>query len=112
MKQYQHESPGILLGTSLLALPLVGCAKPLTLTVSRPTDGATLTRSLVMVRGMVSDAKARVMVNDTQVRPGRWYGVFTTKVELTEGVNIIKVVATRGKEVLTKTVTVTYTPSE
>ena len=47
----------VLLVVSLLALPLVGCAKPVTLSVYAPTDGATVTESPVTVRGGVSDHK-------------------------------------------------------
>jgi len=113
----------ILLVIFLLAVPLVGCAaKELTLTVTEPMDGATVTKSSVTVRGEVSDAKATVVVKNTgyegeltlvtkaSVYKSRRFGAYG--VTLTQGENIIKVVATRGKEEVTKTVTVTYTPSE
>jgi len=86
----------------------VGCAKPLTLEITVPKDGATVNKSTVSVNGNVSNLKATVTLNDTQLKPGR-KGYFRTEVELTEGINIIKVVATRGKEVVTRTVTITYT---
>ena len=103
---------GILLITALLTLSLVGCSKPpLTLTVSEPMDGATVTTSSLTVRGTVSDPKAVVTVNDKRVYPSSKTGNFSsiTKVTLAEGENIITVVATRGKEVITTTVTITYT---
>jgi len=39
-------------------------------------------------------------------------GKFSTDFKLTEGSNVINVVATSGKETVTKTVTVTYNPSK
>jgi uncharacterized protein YfaP (DUF2135 family) len=39
-------------------------------------------------------------------------GKFSTDFNLTEGSNVINVVATSGKETVTKTVTVTYNPSK
>jgi nitrogen fixation protein FixH len=103
------KSLGILLVISSLALSLVGCAKPLTLTVTEPTDRATVTEPLVTVKGYVSDARAIVAVNDVEVSVTN-EGYFDTEVALTEGENSIDVVATRGKSVATKTVTVTYAP--
>ena len=105
---------GILLVISLLALPVVGCAKPLTLRILGPTDGETVDESSVEVRGYVSDSKATVWVNDTIVTVSK-KGYYSTKLELAEGENIIKVVAARGKpdkwkEVVDRTVTVTYGP--
>ena len=101
---------GILVVISLLALPPVGCSKPpLTLTISEPIDGATVTTSSLTVKGTVSDPKATVTVNNARTWPSLKYGVFSTKVTLAEGENIITVVATRGKEVITTTVTITYT---
>lgn len=104
-----------LLAISLLALPLVGCAKPLTVNITAPTDGSTVDKSPLEVRGFVSNPKATVWVNDTTV-PVSKKGFYSTKVELAEGENTIKVVAARGKapkwkEVVNSTATVTYKPS-
>ena len=116
---------GILLVISLLAVPLVGCAKGLTLTVSEPKDGATLTESPVAVSGTVSDPEATITVNDVEVEVVEVAttletlkahttgdGSFFADIELAEGENTITVAATLGEETVTKTVTVTYTPSE
>ena len=105
----------ILLVISLLALPLVGC-KALTLSVVAPIDRATITTSTVEVRGTVSDAKATVWVNDSIIAVSK-KGYFSTEVTLTSGENAIEIVAARGKagkwkNVIGRTVTVTYTPSE
>ena len=99
---------------SLLAVPMVGCAKPLTLTIIAPTDGRTVSESPVEVRGFVSDSKATVWVNDTIVTVSK-KEYYSTKLELAEGENTIKVVAARGKpgkwkDVVNRTATVTYTP--
>lgn len=102
---------GILLVISLLALPLVAC-QGLTLTVTKPRDGATVTVSSVTVQGNVSNSKATVMVNDARMVVSKKTGFFQTTVNLSEGENIIKVVATRGKETVTKTLVVTYRSSD
>lgn len=106
----------VLLVVSLLVLPVVGCAKPLTLSITGPTHGSTQTSEKLEVRGYVSDSKATVWVNDTIVAVGKARGgmaFFSTEVTLAEGENTINVVAARGeegdwKEVVGKTVVVTY----
>ena len=109
----------VLLIISLLAVPMVGCAKPLTLTITAPINGTTVNKSPVEVRANVSDAKATVWVNDSIVTVKKYTkggGWFSTEVDLNEGENIIKVIAARGykkgtwKEVVDRTVTVTYSP--
>jgi len=115
---------GILLTISLLALPLVACAKPLTLTVKAPMDGATVTTPSVTVKGNVSTYKATVTVNEAKVNVrlvwrkeyqasvARKTSYFERAVTLIGGENRIKVVATLGDEVVTKTITVYYPPFE
>ena len=71
----------VLLIISLLVIPRVACATPLTLTITAVND---------MVVEVAED------------------GTFSADVELTEGENTITVVATLGEETLAKTVTVTY----
>ena len=83
----------------------------LSLEITSPGDGATVTESPVMVSGTVSDPEATVRVNDVEVEVGE-DGTFSADVELAEGENMITVVATLDEGTLTKTVTVTYTPSE
>jgi hypothetical protein len=114
---------GILLVISLLALPLVGCGEGLDLTISEPKNGVILTESHVTVSGTVSDLKATVTVNGIEVEvEGGSLEVptslslvkpftFSADVDLIEGENTITVVATLGEETVTRTVTVTYTPS-
>ncbi|MBU2536608.1 MAG: hypothetical protein KKD83_10670 [Chloroflexi bacterium] len=101
----------------LLAILMISCAKPLTLTITAPTHGGTVTASPIEVRGYVSDAKATVWVNDTIVTltKGRTTASFSTNLELAEGENTIKVTAARGKpdkwkDAVARTVTVTYSP--
>lgn len=95
---------------SLLIMPLSGCTKPLTLAVSEPTEGAILTKSPVEVRGTVSDTKATVRVNNVKVSSRG--GSFSHNIYLTEGQNIIRVVATQGKKSVTSSLTVTYRPEK
>jgi len=82
-------------------------------------DGRTFDQPQVEVRANVSDAKATVWVNDSIVTVKKYSkggGWFSTKVDLNEGENTIKVTAARGykkgtwKEVVDRTVTVTYSP--
>jgi nitrogen fixation protein FixH len=82
------------------------------LEITSPADGATLDTSPVTVNGTVSRLSATVAVNDEAATVAE-DGTFTASVNLTEGENIITVTATlEGQEPVTKTITVTYTPSE
>jgi hypothetical protein len=90
-------------------------------TIREPKDNAIVTESRIKVDGWVSDAKATVWVNDCVVTVVKYEkaksGSFYVMVDLTEGENEIKVVAVQGKagkwkNVISKTATVTYTPSE
>jgi uncharacterized protein YfaP (DUF2135 family) len=105
---------GILLVMSLLALQIVAC-KPweagfiLAVTVDTPQDGDTVAESPVTVSGTVNKT-AEVKINDVVV-PIKG-GKFSTDFKLTEGSNVINVVATSGKDTVTKKVRVTYNPSK
>ena len=103
-----------LLIISLLAVPMAGCAKPLTVSILAPMEGSTIDTSPVEVRGYVSDSKATVWVSDTTVTVSK-KGYYSTELELAEGENTIKVTAARGKpgkwkNVMQRIVTVTYSP--
>jgi len=108
----------VLLVVSLVVLSVVSCTQPLTLTILGPTQGSIRTSEPVEVRGSVSDSKATVWVNDAIVDVGKarkGLSFFSTEVTLTEGENTINVVAARGeegdwKEVIGRTVVVTYNP--
>ena len=97
---------------TLLATPILGCGngKPLALTLTAPVDGATVTESEVTVRGTVSSAKATVTVNDIGGFVSKT-GSFSRKVPLTEGENTINIVATKGKETVTRILTIVYSPA-
>jgi uncharacterized protein YfaP (DUF2135 family) len=81
----------------------------LILTVDTPQDKTTVSASPVTVSGTVSK-KAEVKINDVVV-PVKG-GKFSTDFKLTEGSNVINVVATSGKDTVQKTVTITYNPSK
>ena len=100
----------ILLLMSLMALTLTSCSKGLTLTIREPKDGTTVIWPYVHVRGDVSDSDAKLFVNNVAVSPHSQYRTFYHVVNLTEGENVITVVATLGEETVTKTVTVTRRP--
>ena len=103
---------GISLVISLLALPISACmdsAMILVVTVEAPQDGASVDTSPVTVSGTVSK-KAEVKINDMVV-PVKG-GKFSTDFNLTEGSNVISIVAASDKETASKTVRITYSPSK
>ena len=113
------ELTSILLFISALVLLMVGCTKPLNVYSTTPTNNSTVNTERIEVSGVVTDSKATVWVNDTKVavtkaRTGG-KGNFSAEIDLVEGPNTINIVAARGKEgdwkdVVSKTVTVTYAP--
>ncbi len=101
----------ILLLIALLALPITACMEGsmvLILTVDTPQDKATVSTPTVTVSGTVTKT-AEVKVNDVVV-PSKG-NKFSTELKLTEGSNVITVVAKSGKDTETKTLTITYKPS-
>ena len=103
---------GISLLIFLLALPITACwegSMILAVTVDTPQDKTTVSASPVTVSGTVSKT-AEVKINDVVV-PIKG-GKFSTDLKLTEGSNIINVVATSGKDTVEKRVTITYNPSK
>ena len=103
---------GISLLIFLLALPITACwegSMILILTVDTPQDKTPVSASPVTVSGTVNKT-AEVKINDVVV-PIKG-GKFSTDFKLTEGSNVINVVATSGKDTVTKTVTITYNPSK
>ena len=109
---------GILFVISLLVLSLAACrpwesGMTLVLTVDTPRDGTTVNASPVTVSGRVGgteSAAATVRINDADVTV--MGGKFSTSVTLTEGTNVIKVVAASGTYTQSQTVTVTYNPAK
>jgi len=111
---------GIIFVLSLLALPLTGCDNPpweagmtLILKVDTPKDGATVNTPTVTVSGRVTgteSAGATVRINDADapVKDGK----FSTNVTLTEGKNVINIVASGGQAKLEEKRTVTYVPAK
>jgi uncharacterized lipoprotein YajG len=105
---------------SLLALPLTGCDNPpweggmtLILKVDTPQDGATVNTSTVTVNGRVSgteskDAKVTINGADVPVKDLK----FSTNVTLTEGKNVINLVAKSGQANVEQKRTVTYVPAK
>jgi len=79
----------------------------LSLAITSPEDGTNLTESPAIVNGTVSKPEATVAVNNIETEVAE-DGSFSTQVELTEGENIITVVANLGEETVTETITVTY----
>jgi len=109
----------ILLVIALLVLLVVGCTKPLNVYSTAPISYSVVDTEMVKVDGIVSDHKATVWVNGVvvEVRKARTggNGNFSAEVDLVEGPNTINIVAARDKEgewkdIVSKTITVTYTP--
>jgi hypothetical protein len=102
----------ILFLISLLALPITSCLEGsmvLILTVDTPQDKATVSAPTVTVSGTVTKT-AEVKINDVAA-PSKG-NKFSTEIKLTEGSNVITVVAKSGKDTETKTVTIIYNPSK
>jgi hypothetical protein len=102
----------ILLVISVLTLPIAACkpwetAMTLIMTIDTPKDGTTIGASSVIVSGTVNKT-AEVKINDVVVPING--GKFSTDFKLTEGSNVINVVATSGKDTVKKTLTITYNP--
>ena len=102
---------------SLLAIPMTSCAKPLVVSFYEPKDKAIVSASTIQVRGYISDPKATVWLNDYEMTLSKSSrsATFATALELMEGENVITVTAARGKpdkwkDVVARTVTVTYKP--
>ena len=96
---------------ALLVLPMTACtesAMVLALTVDTPQDKATVSASPVTVSGSVTK-KAEVKINDVVVPVKS--GKFSAEIKLTEGSNVLTVVAKSGKDTETKTLTITYKQS-
>lgn len=104
----------------LLALPLTGCDNPpwdagmvLVLKVDTPKDGITVNTSTVTVSGRVNGtqrAHAKVRVNDADVPVVN--GKYSSNVTLTEGKNVINIVAAFGEAKPNQQLTVTYVPTK
>jgi hypothetical protein len=107
---------GICFVLSLLALPLAGCDEPpwdagmaLVLKIDTPKDGTTVSTSTVTASGRVlglQSAAAKLTINNAAVPIKE--KKYSTSVTLTEGTNVIHVVATSGGAEIKKQVTVTY----
>jgi hypothetical protein len=97
---------------SLLALPITACmesAMILILNVDTPQDKTTVSMPTVTVSGTVTKT-AEVKINNMVVLfKGN---KFSTDIKLTEGSNVITVVAKSGKDTETKTLTIIYNPSK
>jgi hypothetical protein len=102
---------GILAVIPLLCLMLTGCVGlTLTAEITSPQDGAKLSESSVTVSGNVSDSRATVTINGIEAQVAQ-DGSFSAEVELSEGENIIEVVAVLGEQKSTDSITVTYNPA-
>lgn len=103
---------------ALLALPLTGCSDfgsgmTLALKVDTPKDGSTVNTPTVTVSGRLAGSEskgAKVSINsaDAPVTDDK----YSTIITLTEGKNVITVVATSGQSRPSEQVTVTYVPAK
>ena len=91
----------------------VGAGKTLAVKVDTPKDGTTVNTPTVTVSGRVGGSESKgenVSINnvDAPVTDGK----FSSNVTLTEGKNVITVVATSGQATAEEKVTVTYVPAK
>ena len=100
---------GVAVIIAVVLVLTVGCGVP-TMTVTTPEDGDTVTASQIYVKGKISDGKAAITVNGKNAWKNMKTGEFQSQITLVEGENRIEVKATSGKTVVTKTLTVNYTP--
>jgi nitrogen fixation protein FixH len=115
-----HKLLTIFFVFSIVALPLAGCDNPpweagmaLNLKVDTPKDGTTVNTAAVTVSGRVGGKEskgAKVTVNNADVPVND--GKYTTSVTLTEGKNVITIVAKNGQASPSEQVTVTYAPAK
>ena len=107
---------GIFFVLSLFALSLTGCMDDgsiMVLKVDAPGKDTSVTTPTVTVSGRVSgteSAGAKVSINgaDAPVQDGK----YSANVTLTEGKNVITIVATGGQAKPNEQVTVTYVPAK
>ena len=108
---------GLIFALSLLALPLVGCefgsGMTLAVKIDTPKDGSTVNTPTVTVSGLLGGTErkgAKVKINnvDATVTDDK----YSANVTLTEGKNVITVVATQGQSKPEEKVTVTYVPAK
>ena len=110
------KSMCILFVIGLLVFPWAGCENPpwdagmvLVLKVDAPKDGATVNTPTITVSGRVSGSEsksAKVTVNDVDAPVTD--GKYSANITLTEGKNVINVVATGGQAKPSEQLTVTY----
>ncbi len=110
------KSVCILFVIAFLVFPWAGCENPpwdagmtLVLKVDAPKDGATVNTPTITVSGRVSGTEAKgakVTVNDIDANAKD--GKYSVNIALTEGKNVINVVATGGQAKPTQQLTVTY----
>ena len=92
-----------------ITVTYVPVAPALSVEITSPEDGAELTETPVTVTGTVSDAEATFTINDQAVEVAT-DGAFSAQIELTEGENVIEVVATLGDEEVRANVAVLFAP--
>jgi flagellar hook assembly protein FlgD len=86
--------------------------RTLAMAITAPEDQAEVTESPLTVSGTISDPEAVVTVSGLVVETAE-DGSFSASIELDSGENAIEVTAeTEGGESVTKTIKVTYAPSE
>jgi len=108
---------GLILALSLLVLPLIGCefgsGMTLAVKVDTPNDGDTVNTPTVTVSGRLGGTErkgAKVKVNDVDATVTD--DKYSANVTLTEGKNVITVVAAQGQSKPEEKVTVTYVPAK
>lgn len=82
----------------------------LSVEITSPEDGVTLTDTTITVMGMVTDPNAQVTVNGVEAMVAE-DGSFTAQVEMIEGENTITAIATSGEMEVQDNISVTCNPA-
>ncbi len=111
---------GMLFVFTLAVLPMAGCDNPpweagmtLVLKLDAPKDGITVNTPVVTVSGRVNGSEAAgAMIKVNEATATVKDGQFSAEVPLTEGKNVITVVATTGQVKMNEQRTITYAPAK
>lgn len=108
----------VIFALSLLALPLTGWAefgsgRSLVIRIDAPKNGSTVNTPTITVSGLVGGSDrdaAKVSVNDVDAPVSN--GKYSANITLTQGKNVINVIAISGPAKIKEQVTVTYAPAK
>jgi len=104
----REATSGVLLGGPLPPAPTTS-EEALSVQINSPEDGAKLSTNLLNVSGIVSDPQAVVEINGAKARVGE-DGTFYAYIELSEGTNTVRALATMADSHAGQSINVTFDP--